>query len=488
MSARLSKSKILSGLQCEKRLWLEVRRPELAAPADAATQRRFDAGNAVNDVARALHSGGRLIGFDGGVKGAIAETQQVLVADPDAPVFEATFAHDGVAVRADILKKGKRGYRLIEVKSATGVKSSHYPDCAVQAWVLEANGVPLEKVELAHINNQFVYGGGGDYRGLLTYADMTGEIAAEKAEAPQWARGFQKMLCGAQPDIGIGAHCRKPYECPFLGHCTAECGAAAEYPVSDLPGHKGSLVEELRAEGITDIRNIPAGRLRNAKQEWVREVTVRGGADLKPGAQSVIGACEWPRYYLDFETVMFAVPVWKDTRPYEALPFQWSCHIESEPGKLAHAEFLGGGDAPMRAFIESLLRAVGTRGAVFVYGGYEKRILNEAAARFPEFSAKIKKITGRLVDLLPVVRENYYHPNMRGSWSLKMALPCIAPHLSYDDLGEVQDGGAAGAAYCEMIAADTAPARAKKLNEDLRAYCKRDTEALVELVRMLAGK
>ena len=145
----------MSGLQCEKRLWLEVHQREVATSPDADAQRRFEVGNAVGAVARELHRGGHLVGFDGGVDGAIAETQDVLNAHPGAPVFEATFAHDDVAVRVDILEKGVRGYRLIEVKSATSVKDEYYPDCAVQAWVLQGNDVTVERVELAHVNNQF---------------------------------------------------------------------------------------------------------------------------------------------------------------------------------------------------------------------------------------------------------------------------------------------------------------------------------------------
>ena len=167
--------------------------------------------------------------------------------------------------------------------------------------------------------------------------------------------------------------------------------------------------------------------------------------------------------------------------------FQWSCHVETAPGVVTHAEFLGGADAPMRAFIDTLLRALGTHGAIFVYSPYEKTILNATAARFPDTAAAIENIIARMVDLLPLTRDNYYHPDMRGSWSLKAVLPCIAPQLAYQDLGEVQDGGAAGSVYCEMFARDTEPSRAAALDADLRAYCKLDTEALVELARFLCG-
>ena len=53
MSA-LSKSKILSYLQCSKRLWLEVRQPELIKNS-AATEASFKIGHQVGEIARTLY-------------------------------------------------------------------------------------------------------------------------------------------------------------------------------------------------------------------------------------------------------------------------------------------------------------------------------------------------------------------------------------------------------------------------------------------------
>ena len=119
---RLSKSKILSGRQCEKRLWLEVNQPELSVTS-AGTEHRFAVGNEVNDVARSLHGGGHLIQWEN----ALAETKRMLDESPDTTLFEATFVHNGVLVRVDILKKDADGYRLIEVKSAASMKDPVLP-------------------------------------------------------------------------------------------------------------------------------------------------------------------------------------------------------------------------------------------------------------------------------------------------------------------------------------------------------------------------
>ena len=90
------------------------------------------------------------------------------------------------------------------------------------------------------------------------------------------------------------------------------------------------------------------------------------------------------------------------------------------------------------------------------------------------------------MDLLPLMRRTYYHPDMHGSWSLKNVLPTIAPHLDYGSLGDVQDGNAAGTAYLQIINPETDAAERNRLTRELLAYCKRDTLAMVELVTYLS--
>ncbi|WP_424946358.1 DUF2779 domain-containing protein [Candidatus Spongiihabitans sp.] len=488
MNKRLSKSKIMSGLQCEKRLWLEVHQPDAKIVSDN-TQWLFDSGNAVNDVARALHQGGHLIELvDWNFADAIEETKRRLNDAPQAPLFEGTFVHDGVLIMADILQRDEDGYRLIEVKSSSSVKDPYYADCAVQAWVLEGAGLTIHKVELAHINTSFIYRGAGDYHGLLHYENLTDAIAEHKREVPNHVSRFKKVLAGEQPNIEVGDHCHTPYTCPFIEHCSApNAGESVKYPVTCLPHDRG-ISAQLLSEGIEDLRDIPHDRLHNEQHKMMRRVCLTGKAELNPRAKKFINRQPYPRYYFDFETIGFAVPIWKGTRPYQQIPFQWSCHMEEQSGELRHAEFLDTtGDAPMRAVTESLLQAVGDSGPIFVYGAFEKGRLNDLAGCFVDLADDIEKVIERLVNLLPLARFNYYHPDMMGSWSLKNVLPTVAPHLDYSDLGEVRDGAAAGAAFRQITHPETDAQHAKSLTHDLLEYCKRDTEGLVALVRFLAS-
>ena len=53
---------------------------------------------------------------------------------------------------------------------------------------------------------------------------------------------------------------------------------------------------------------------------------------------------------------------------------------------------------------------------------------------------------------------------------------------------EVKDGGQAQQAYWEAISPDTMPARRALLEQGLRLYCGRDTEAMMVVARALAGE
>ena len=195
----------------------------------------------------------------------------------------------------------------------------------------------------------------------------------------------------------------------------------------------------------------------------------------------------YPRYYLDFETIQSAVPRWPYTHPYEQLPFQWSCHIEPAEGELEHAQFLdSSGESPMRACAQSLLDALGTAGPVFTYSPFEKTVIHRLAARFPDLAPRMHSLAERLYDLLPLIRAHYYHPAMKGSYSIKAVLPTIATELSHEALGEVHDGVGAQIAYEELIEPSTCMTRKASLVDALRRYCALDTLAMVRIVRFFA--
>lgn len=480
----LSKSRLIEWRQCPKRLWLKIHRPELIETS-TETERAFQVGYAVGEVARQLHPGGILIETDD-LREALRQTQEAVSGSPGVPLFEATFQRDGVLVRADLLLPEAAGYRMVEVKAATSVKDYYLADVAIQRWVT-SGAIPLTGVDIAHVDNQFIYPGGGDYRGLLHQEPVEAETEVLCREVLDWISAARKVLADSEPAIAPGDQCSDPFDCPFIGYCNAG-KPVTEFPLSCVPRLSAGKEEQLDAMGIVDVRGIPNGFPLTEIQERVRRITLAGTPELLPDAAKELSALPWPRYYLDFETVSMPVPIWAGTHPYQKLPVQWSCHIEHKDGRLDHHAFLAEGlDDPRPQFAKTMIDAVGSEGPIFVYKqGFELGRIRELARDFPEMAEALNAIAERVVDLLPLTQDSYYHPAMMGSWSIKAVLPTIASDLDYATMA-VGDGGEAEETWLEILHPDTPDIKRQELRQALADYCALDTLAMVRLTAFLNG-
>jgi hypothetical protein len=291
--------------------------------------------------------------------------------------------------------------------------------------------------------------------------------------------------------IETGPQCVYPYTCSFCEYCNRDKVAepAPDYPLSSLPRfhwRKHELMEEL---GIDDLRNVPDEYLSDT-QAHIKQHTVAGTVFFDTeGAAADLAPYGFPAYFLDFETVMLTVPIWKGTRPFRQIPFQFSLHILEESGSIQHHGFLDlSGDDPSLACAESLVNLCAENGPIFAYNaGFEKMVIRELADRFPTYAAALETIIERVVDLHPIAKNRYYHPSQHGSWSLKAVLPALCPELSYGSLDGVQDGSMAVSAYQEAIAPETTNERKAQIQSQLREYCKLDTFAMVRIWEMFRG-
>ena len=490
-----SKSKLLALRQCPKRLWLEIHRPDLRAD-NAATQASFQIGHQVGDIAQRIYDPegqGALIDVTtAGFARAFERTTELL--GTTQPIFEAGFTAGGALAFADVMLPdqvdGKLVWRMVEVKSSTRVKDYHRDDVAVQAFIAQSAGVPLQSIALAHIDNSWTYPGNDDYSGLLVEVDLTAEAFARTEEVKSWIEKAQLTSASSvEPAIETGAHCDKPYDCGFYDYCSRN-DPQAEFPVYWLPSMRAAKVRELAAQGVIELADV-SDDLLNPKQLRVKTHTLANTVFFDAvGAAADLAVHSLPAYFLDFETIQFAVPIWQGTRPYQQNTFQFSLHTLSEAGQLEHTEFLdiSGGD-PSEPFVQALVAVCGDSGPVYVYSAaFETSRMSELATRYPHLKAALQAIIERAVDLLPIARERYYHPSQQGSWSIKKVLPAVVPELRYDALDGVQDGGGAMEAFLEAIHPNTQAERKNQIEKQLLAYCKLDTYAMVRLWQVFAGR
>ncbi|MDA7877538.1 DUF2779 domain-containing protein [Akkermansiaceae bacterium] len=485
---QLSKSKIIAFRQCPKRLWLEIHRPELRD--DSGSEIAFSIGNQVGDIAHTIYDPekrGLLIEIDQlGWESSFTTTSDWLQKQ-DAPLFEAALRIPGALALADVMlpikHDGEFLWHMIEVKSSTGVKDYHHDDIAVQAYIAQESGVPLKKISLAHVDNTFVYPGGGNYQGLLKEVDLTEEVTTRTGEVTTWLTEAQAIAAQSEePEIEPGPQCYSPFTCGFCTHCIPK-EDLSDYPLTSFSNLRAVKRKALEADGYLDVRDVPPGQL-SATNIRIQEQTIKGEAYFdQEGAAADLNQYPGEPRFLDFETIAFAVPIWIGTRPYQQLPFQFSLHHRDSTGKIHHHEFLyTSGEDPRRLMAVALIETCGTAGPIFAYNAsFERRVIKELSQQFTEHAEALNAIVDRIADLLPIARNRYYHPSQHGSWRLKAILPAICPELSYGDLDEVQDGSLAQQAYLEAINPETPPTRREEIQKQLLNYCKLDTFALVRI-------
>ena len=286
------------------------------------------------------------------------------------------------------------------------------------------------------------------------------------------------------PETAVGRHCNDPYACLLQEECWKHL---PEHNVMTLYSGK-KLGEDLMAQGILDICNIPEEIKLNDKQQIQKECVICGQPHIDTDEiKSFLKGLKYPLYFMDFETFATAIPIYDGTSPYQNIPFQFSLHVITKPGALVeHYEFLAKGkDDPRPAFLAGLKQDIGPNGSILVYyAAFEKSRLKELAKAFPEYQEWVDSINDHIVDLNVPCRDfNYYHPQQQGSSSLKHVLPALT-NLNYADL-EIGEGNTASLKYMEAAFGDIPEEERQKIRNDLCIYCGQDTGGMIDILRKL---
>src|SRR5271155_1667805 len=399
---RISKSKFVAGVQCLKRLYLQVHQPGLAAELDEASKAVIEQGRQVCLVAQKAFPGGVIVEAGPKELDKAIKTTRELIAVSEAPaIFEATFQHDGVLVRTDVLKRsGRSGHHLIEVKSATDMKPHYAYDIAIQRHVLTGADVEIEQASLMHLNREYVFDGKEyDVSQLFVIADLKPKDSVSDGEiSDRLKEQFRVLNRNKPPDIKPGKHCTHPVRCEFYDHCNPELPTDH---VSYLPRIQAKKVENLFAAGITLIKQIPATFPLSERQRRAVECVKSGKPFVSPELADELDTLKYPLCFMDFETVFPALPRFAKMGPYDHIPFQWSVHRQERPGgALKHFEFLAENDSdPRLPFVESLCKVVTGAGNIVVYNqSFESSRLDDLARWLPAYVSDMKKIKTKIWD------------------------------------------------------------------------------------------
>jgi hypothetical protein len=482
----LSKSSILKGMQCSRQLYLYKYHYDLMDQISDSQQAIFDNGHLVGKLAQDLFPGGVDCSPDSArdYLTCVEKTSQQIKKGAKI-IYEAGFMYNDVVVICDILVIKNKAVEIYEVKSSTKVSDVNIIDAAIQYYVVSKAGLKIKDISVVTLNNQYVRKGKLELKKLFSI-DSVADIALEKqSEITSRIKEFRKLLSSKkEPVTDIGPHCNDPYECSFHGHCWNKIPAYSIFNISRLKSDKKF---DLYRNGIINIEDVPVDYPLSSQQRLQVDTHNEGKTIVE---QMFIGdflkSLSSSLYFIDFETFMPAVPMFDNSRPYQQIPFQYSVHHLDKNKKLTHSAFLADsvGD-PRRSFIKNLLDDTKGKEDILVYNKtFEVTRLNELADEFPEYKKEIENRINRIKDLMLVFQNKwYYTPEMLGQYSIKNVLPALVPKLSYDDL-EIGDGSSASRMF-ESLYYETDEIKTKTIRKNLFEYCKTDTLAMVEILKVL---
>ncbi len=398
---------------------------------------------------------------------------------------------DRVQARIDVLACGEHGLRLFKVRYATVGEEADVDTVALWTHVAARCGLQVQSVGLLLVDTDFIYPGHGCYAGLFREVDL-GPVLGSRPVA-SWLAAMRDCAHGPMPAASPGPHCTQHGACEFSQQCDADAQPAPTAdPQASLEAVGRELAAELRHEGYADLLAVPLQRLSNSRQRRAVRAVQQGAPVLEPEAAAVLRALLYPQrdpyYCLRFDTIGFAAPIWAGTRPYQVLPFQWSCDASTADGALQRQGFLAdaAGD-PRRDFALSLLQVLGRAGPVFAYNaGFERNRIRDLAQRFDDLAPALDALQERIVDLFQLARAHYYHPAMCGSWSFKSISRAIAPEVQVAWAG-VDLAPTAQAAFARSLQRGVDAATRQQLRSALQAHGQRQTEALRRMLALFAA-
>lgn len=416
-------------------------------------------------------------------------------------------------------KYNKQRRKLFDRLSGAGV---YIYDLAFQRFVIEED-VQDAKYYLGVMNHEYVFDG-SYVDGEPVYTEdstcLVDLTVITKEMLPIIEKDInvviERIVNDDEKRVRLGEHCqlKKMRQCIFKDLCYDR------FPEKNsllmfLDKHHGFKTPsgdkysyfELIEEGYTTMEDIPHEWLTRRNNQIQRDcaLTHKEYYDVAK-IRSAIEVIQYPIYHLDFESFPCPFPRFKGERPYMQSLFQFSIHIEREPGicdkEKDHYEFLSRNHEDNRLeLVEKMCEYIkDDGGSVLVYNeAFEKTRIKELAKFYPEYADKLHNINSRLFDLLHVVKTNsklfsalgydderakslnYYSEELYGSFSIKKVLP-IFSNLTYKGMAV---GNGMEAVYAYAGYKDFNEGELKEKQEALVKYCQQDTWAMVEILAEL---
>ena len=394
-------------------------------------------------------------------------------------------------------------------------------DLAVQRMFIE-NDTKNYNINyyLAVLNHEYIFDGtyidnepkySSDIISIFDFSTITKEIQIDVINDKESIEKYLVEMNAKPTPLGDFCDHKSPSKCKYCKICfdfIPKYNSALSYMgganFEDEYGTKHKGLEVIN-EGYIKLLDIPESWIKKENHKIQRDSVMFHKPYIdKDKINIAINELKYPIYHLDFETFPCPLPRLSGETCYVQSPFQFSLHIEKEPGicdkDKDHYEFLS--DNPNVDCREDMAKVlceyIGDKGTVFAQNvSFEKAVLKRLAALYPNYRDKLNKMINNAYDLLFIVKNNnaffkainhpnydkvnYYHEDLSGSYSIKKTLPVFS-NLKYDDL-DVKNGTQALVTFAKFKYMSDSEKELKY--KSLLEYCKQDTWAMVLILNKL---
>ncbi|MES2764106.1 MAG: DUF2779 domain-containing protein [Bacteroidota bacterium] len=488
MSSPISKSAFIKAEQCLKHFYLYKSHPYLRDSLSKEKQLIFKRGTDVGIFAQQLFPGG--VDVTAGEKRdqqLFAEKTKHLIGQGVNTIYEATFIFDDLLVMVDILHKKDGKWIAYEVKSSLKITETYVKDACFQYYVIKNCLPELSDFNLLTMNPKYVLDGELEISKLFKTTSVMKDAlknVAYFAHKTQIAKLTLEQ--GKIPDIKIGAHCFQPYECDFLGTCWKNINEPNS--VLTLGKLTKQAMFELYDQNIKRIDEIDINTIQHKEIKIQVKAAIEQKEQIfKEEVKQFISDIKQPVCSLDIEVWMPAIPYYNGTKPFQQIPFLFSM-IYEENNEIKQYSYFKPIEVDLRKqFLEAILTATKDFQSILMFDkSLEENVLNQLATLYPEYSNDINVFKNKIIDLAePIKKGNYYHPDMKGNFTLKSIAPLVNKEAGFDNL-EIQSGISAMYIYESMLTQNLIDA--EQIRQQLVDYCEMDALITYQLLNFFKSK
>jgi hypothetical protein len=397
---------------------------------------------------------------------------------------------EGLLAIADVITfdEQSQSWTLYEIKSTNSVKPEHISDVAFQRVAFETAGYKIGSVGVIYLNKDYVRHTEVVAEDFFITEDITERVDEILLTIREQVKDALNKI--AEPNEPKSCTCRLKTK---SGHCPT-----FHYLNPDIPEYSVFNISRIGQKNLSLLVDDYRYRVHEVGDDIKLSISQRNQVDVAKAQQPMINHAQiksalddlvYPLYFLDYETVSTAIPLYNGCTPFQQIPFQYSLHILREPsGELEHYEYLGrdGKQSPVPELLANLKSQVGKTGSVIVwYEVFEKGRNAEMARAYPEYAEFLNDVNDRVYDLMEVFsKQHFVHPGFNGSTSIKAVLPVLAPNHSYKEM-DIQNGQNASVRWFDAVTGAVDADVAEQTFDALLKYCCLDTLAMVEIYRYL---